>query len=462
MDIINLKTIVVVDEVPTSYQAMIFEGPAANHKLTVNAGFVALNRTPAYFLHVKSAGNPIKKFLDSMKTPWEVLVYLNTTIWEGLKGVFSRYLILPDKELMERLIVSEELSREVCADMCSESSSTEFVPNSSGSLASKILTENPNPLNTCLSKLLLTEVALEKIVNELLAGNTKDWTYVFTKEVVMQMLVDRKLNELSGEEEEDQVTPTNEWFILSGESTEDATKKPRVTIFRSEDNFLFQLDEFDYLMEKGENPFNRRRWSVRETEELENKMETFKNWWFLYPSGYLTTMFSNKKVSMEERLVVLIDNMIDQSPFFVYGERLRTHVDKLKRHTQLVHGSYMFLFSGPEITTPMGILDEGLVSSSISFQAKPQDHLIIEEINVFFGLKFAYYINEQTTDNGDVLVKLLLLYIYLILTATEFYESNARLQGRIISLYVVIAGFIKNSTPVVNLLADEDGEELTH
>ena len=454
MDLINLKTIVVVDEVPTSYQAMLFEGPAANPRLTVNAGFVALHRTPAYFLYVKSAREPVKRFIESMKTPWEVLVYSKTNIWDGLKGLFYRYLVLPDKELLNRLVVSEELSREIEGLYSS--------PNSGLTIGSKILADHPRPLNTCLAKLLLTEVSLEKIVNELRAGNTKDWSDGFTREV-MQMLIDRKFNDLSSESVDDsepRESPTNEWFMLSGESTEEGIKKPPVTIFRSEDNFMFQLDEFDYLLEKGENPFNRRVWSFNETNELETKTEIFKDWWFLYPSGYLTTTVS-KKIDLEERLVALIDGMIDQSPFFVYGERLRNHVGKLRNTPALIHGTYMFLFSGPEIMTTMGI-DEGLTSSSISFQAKPHDHLMIEEINVFFGLKFAYYMNEQNNTEQGGLLKILLLYIYLILTATEFYESNARLQGRIINLYIVIAGFIKNSivevanSEEINLLADEN------
>ena len=443
MDLINLKTVVVVDEVPTSYQSMLFECPAANPKLTVNAGFVVLSRTPTYFLYIKSAGDPVQKFMDSMKTPWEVLVYSKTFIWQGLRGLIHRHLILPDKELMKKLVVSEELSNEIKGFYSKEDKEYKC-------FGSRLVNEHSSPLTTCLAKLLLMDVSLEKIVVELRAGNITEWSEGFTKEFI-EMLIDRKtgeLNEYYGEEGSSALPstspPVNESFILSGGPTTQV-QEAQTTLFLTEDNFLFQLDEFEYLLEKGENPFNRRALTFKETEELEYKLDTFGDWWFLYPQIYLTTTIYGKNEPMEDRLVSLIDNMIDQSPFFVYGDRLRDHVDKLKQSQGVIHGCYMLLFSGPDIITNMG-MDEGLNSSMISFQPKPNDHLIIDEINVFFGLKFAYYMNEQNTEGegGDSLLKLLLLYIYLILTATEFYETNARLQGRIISLYFVIAGFIKN------------------
>lgn len=155
-------------------------------------------------------------------------------------------------------------------------------------------------------------------------------------------------------------------------------------------------------------------------------IDNYRKWWWLY--SFLAQPLSQYNVSDIDLLVTEIDNMLNQSPFFVYGERLRPQLPKLSC-PGIVGKTYEYLLNGS--------LGGNIENFCVPFNLTPKDHVSIEEINTYFGVLLPRFAGTQ----GGL--RVLLQWIFHILDSTRRHSSQTLYEGRLFNLYNVILHFLK-------------------
>lgn len=451
MNVVDLKTVFVRNGRSTScYQNLLFE---KNVKTIANVGCMVMTRTPAYFFFVPSAMRPLEVFIRSISTSWEFFIYSKTSIMVLVESMFKKFLVPPDTSILRKLVLHPKFSSHIL----------DLYTKVGSNVSEYILNTNPEKeiINTVLAKLILRPYCIDKIMTEIKAGNVSDWKRGFTKDYFKQ-IVTRHYQEAIVDEFDKRVVknpPMNDWFLLSDEETGTYSRDGNL-VFVTGDNYLFRVDELAFILEKSQNPFNRKEFTMDEVLEIQKMLNVYYEWWFVYPitpviSGPVPRLDYNidnlnpdeleiiRLGATNDLLIGLIDDYLEASPLFYYGEKLRTHVDKLHPPEKILN-AYLILLNNPSVL--IGENDIGLLTSCIGFQRDNYDHSSIEEINIYYGLKFAQFSNDKNT-TSDLLRKRilnsLLSWIYLILDSTDYHSNNDRLNGRLISLYFLILNFIK-------------------
>lgn len=452
MNVIDLKTVFVKNGKPSCYQNLLFE---KNVKTIANVGHTVMIRTPTYFFYVPSAGRPLEVFIRSISTSWEFFIYSKTSIMILIEQLFKRFLVPPDTSILRKLVLHPKFSSRLL----------EMYTAVGASVSEYIFKTFPEAelLNTALAKLIIQPGYIDKVMTEIKAGNVNDWKAGFTKEY-LKSAMDRFYSEIivgEFDKRETRDKPMNDWFMISDEETAGYPRDGNL-VFVSEDNYLFRIDELAFILEKSQNPFNRREFTMNEVLEIQRMLNKYYEWWFIYPIApaitgpvaRLCTLESEtltpeqleiKKLEvLNEILIGLIDEYLEASPLFYYGEKLRSHVDKLHPPEKIMN-AYLILLNNPSVL--IGENDIGLLTSCIGFQRDHYDHSSIEEINIYYGLKFAQFSNEKNNSPPELfsrrILNSLLSWIYLILDSTDYHSNNDRLNGRLISLYFLILNFIR-------------------
>ena len=404
---VDLKTIVFIDGFgPTSYQTLLFKKPL---KMISQVGGFLISQTPAYFFYIPSAADPLGTFFRAITTGWEGYVSVSTKDFKStVIDIFNRRLVRPEMSIIKKYIAHGGIFRD-------------FKKLSSrANMSFNHLIIRDNPENTGLAKILLTPHCLENFVlnkyppKELIVRGARD-QYNFLK---------RKHSPgvpyLHSES-------TNETFFFNDEPVVDllSTEESSPTIFVSEgDRYTFRLEEFQYLIDKRQNPYNRRLLLESEVVKLRQLVADYQEWWLIYPSRF----FSQDETTLDEDepMVTEIDEMLNQSPFFMYGERLRPHLPKLSRP-----GVIRFLYERLLVNS----------DSCIPFQTTSTDHSSIEEINICYGVLVPRM--SETKLGVNVFVQ----WVYLILDSTRFHSRETLYEGRLICLYNTIMDNLRNFNP---------------
>jgi hypothetical protein len=393
----------------------------------IEHGFTAFLHTPSYMFYLPSGGFPLEVLFKNIRTTWDGKLLTLPTVPPVIGTVFERFLIKPTKGDLELFATNEVLIKSVI-DYYNRIPANEPVYK-------HIIETFPEVFpTTCLAKILLTPVFLEKIAGGLKAGN---WKQHLTKETMLEACSQHPF--LKTEVDDSKIV--NEWFIYNGSSVKD--RHPGLPIFVTDDNYAFSVDELGYLLDKMENPFNRRKLTDDELEKVGNLYENYDEWWFLYPHIDLGLTADGLKLSVN-KLAEKIDEMIDNCPFFVYGERLSPHVGKLNSMDR-ISTTYLCLMTGPLILN-IGI-DNMFINSCVNFQTQDTvDHSTIEEINIFFGILLAKCISDPRSCNVQESLVRLLTWVLCVLEKTFENSTQELFNGRVFTLYVLIENYLKRLT----------------
>jgi hypothetical protein len=406
---INLTTIVYSskDDETTCYQRMVFQAPSA--MVTSLASFL-LKETPPYMFYVKSARDPLRVLLNS-QTTWDSMVLMNGGAQSAFQSIFENFLVLPDKQILRHLMMYSAFLGRV---------TTHYENYTPERLLSK-------PLPSPLVKLFLEGGGLEVFCKtEFLQPLAVD-KHKTLQETASRLIV-RNENEIK-----------NTMFIFSDLKVTDELLADPLMTFVTDDNFVFHRDEFSHLLEKKQNPFNRRSLTTTELENLEFLLDTFHEWWFLYQT--IPDVSSGNRDSRELMMVRRIDEIIDECPFFSYGVRLLNHYETLASKIEHVQASYLYLLSNPQVCI-QGNAADGFQASCIGFHTHPLDHHSVEEINIYYGVRMTQVFSDQPPP-VSVAVENLLSWIYLILDSSRAYCDQQIFIGRVITLYFVVANFLQ-------------------
>lgn len=436
--LLNLTTVVVQRGLlTTSYQSMVFR---KSPRMIAQLSARLIKTTPAHFFFLQSADRPLQTLMEAINTSWEFLVLMNGGLSEALQHIFENRLIRPTECTLRHAVMQTSFLNRLIRTFSS------FHPQQ---------LYHSDPSATCLMKLCLEGPGLEIVNREFTSGNTQNWQRAFDEDVLKQLAIARlddikRYTQVTKTSTPDIRTVKNDTFVFSGlEVTGELLDDPSMT-FITDDGFVFHRDEFSHLVANPQNPFNRRSLAEKELAAVTHLSETFDEWWFLYPNiPDLPTPLCHQLggpegVGPDKRIrtvVKFIDDFIDMCPFFTYGERLSTHYEGLFVGIDTLRATYMYLFSNPSVCI-RGNLADGFENSCLGFRTHPSDHHSIEEINIYFGIRISQIFSE-TPPPLESAVENFLSWVYLILDSTRKYADPQAFNGRIITLYFVIANFLR-------------------
>lgn len=424
-NVVNMNTVFIPRRLgfPQTYLAVLLKKKL---RMKLDHGFTAFMHTPSYMLYLPSSGFPLEVLFKNIRTTWDGKLATLTTVSPVISSIFERFLLRICKQDLEKFTSNEKVIK-TAIDTYSQIPTNEPVYRHVMNIFPETFT------STCLAKMLLTPPFLSKIAEGLKAGN---WKQVLTRETMTEICSQHPLPNT----EIDDSKIANEWFIYNGSSVKE--RHPSLPIFVSEDNYAFSVDELGYLLDKMENPFNRRKFTDQEIERIGNLYELFDEWWFLYPHVDLGLRVEDLKISVN-KLAEKIDEMIDRCPFFVYGERLSPYVHRFNS-MERISSVYLSLLTGPMLLN-IGA-DNMFINSCVNFQIQDVDHSSVEEINIFYGILLSRCVSEpRSCDVHETLINLL-SWILCVLENTYENSSQDFFNGRVFTLYVLIDNYINRLT----------------
>jgi hypothetical protein len=208
----------------------------------------------------------------------------------------------------------------------------------------------------------------------------------------------------------------------------------------TDDNFVFCEDDFEYLIEKRSNPFNRKPLTDSDLRNVCKLKYICDEWWYSIgvPSP-LSEIQSSASPSVK-LLTEQIDRFLDKSPYFVYTDRLSDLIGNLDS-VEKVSATYICLISIPS----MIISDANDMFSQLCIPFKSvNDCVQTENVNFFYGTRISQGMEGDTHLETSRIN--LLYWILCVMETTAAYEPPEKLNGRIFSLYTVLKNFVKRIT----------------
>jgi hypothetical protein len=398
---------------PECYLSMMLRG---RFRYIIEDGFLTFFQTPSYMFFIPSSGYPLRQLMEQISTHWDGYVYTLPSIYPLVVKLFQRGFIRPSKANLQKFFMNEGLVQNVI----------EWAKSRQGGWKVWIRSCS-TPLDTPLVRFLCTPPLLERILFN------SYWRSEFTFDYLIHV----------GEEHYREVilpnipldsTPLNEWFVNGVDVKEYMNKYP---LFMSEDRFVFCEEDFQYLIESRNNPFTRKPLTDAEWWRVCKLKYLFEEWWFLIDPPQQFEEIKSSVALTVKLLTELIDRFLDQSPYFVYSDRLTDLIGKIDSPSA-VHATYVCLMTNPSLI--MSDANDVFSQLCIPFKAA-DDSLQTENVNFYYGTRIAQAMDGTTPLEGSRMA--LLCWILNILETTQTYEPVEKLNGRVFSLYTILKNFIK-------------------
>jgi hypothetical protein len=384
----------------------------------VENGFYGFNQTPPYMFYVSSAGYPLNMIMNLVCTHWDGLLYTMTGVPNVYEALFRKGFIRPSQTNLQKFMLNETFVKNVLTRESVKNPDWKVWMRGMGS-----------PINTPLARLILTTPLLERV------RDTPHWRSEMTFDHLIQ-IGEAHIKSAILPYLHPSPTPRNEWFINGMDVREYIGTYP---LLITDDNFAFCEDDFEYLIEKRSNPFNRKPLTDSDLRNVCKLKYICDEWWYSIGFPFSLSEIQSSVSPSVKLLTEQIDRFLDKSPYFVYTDRLSDLIGNLDS-VEKVSATYLCLLSTPSLV----VTDTDVFSQlCIPFKCF-NDCLQTENVNFFYGTRISQGMEGDTL--LDVSRINLLCWMLNVLETTAVYESIDKLNGRVFSLYTVLKNFVKRIT----------------